>query len=176
MTEAEWLAAAEPEPMLRWLQGNGLISRHKLAVLFESFCECLRPLIANEPAPIILNWHDEDSQLAMTDAMQHISDAVLESIRMFRRKTGDCSLLAANIRDIFGNPFGHTTLNPSWLTSTILALGQQMYDSRDFSPMPILADALQDAGCDSGEMLNHCRGEGVHIRGCWVIDLLTGRK
>jgi hypothetical protein len=51
-----------------------------------------------------------------------------------------------------------------------------MYDSRDFSAMPILADALQDAGCDNTDILSHCRVEGwEHVRGCWVIDLLLGR-
>ncbi|AMV28155.1 hypothetical protein VT84_27360 [Gemmata sp. SH-PL17] len=42
--------------------------------------------------------------------------------------------------------------------------------------MPILADALQDAGCDNDDILSHCRGEGPHVRGCWVVDLLTNRK
>jgi hypothetical protein len=79
------------------------------------------------------------------------------------------------IRDILGNPFRPITIDPSWLTSTVVALAQQMYDSRDFSAMPILADALQDAGCDNEEILNHCRGEGVHVRGCWLVDLILGK-
>ncbi|HEV3386496.1 MAG TPA: hypothetical protein VG097_16855 [Gemmata sp.] len=87
------------------------------------------------------------------------------------RKT-HCDLL----RCIFGNPFRPITLNPSWLTSTVLALAQQMYESRDFSPMPILADALQDAACDNDEILNHCRHPGVHVRGCWCVDLLLDKK
>jgi hypothetical protein len=80
------------------------------------------------------------------------------------------------LRDIFGNPFRPVTLNPSWLTSTVLALAQQMYDSRDFSPMPILADALQDAGCDNEEILNHCRQPGEHVRGCFAVDLLLSKE
>ncbi len=80
------------------------------------------------------------------------------------------------IRDVFGNPFRPITLDPSWLTFTITTLARQMYESRDFSAMPILADALQDSGCEDPQILNHCRGEGVHVRGCFVIDLLTGRK
>jgi hypothetical protein len=47
-----------------------------------------------------------------------------------------------------------------------------MYEARDFSAMPILADALQDAGCDSDDILSHCRGDGPHVRGCWVVDLV----
>jgi hypothetical protein len=50
-----------------------------------------------------------------------------------------------------------------------------MYKSRDFTPMPILADALQDAGCDNAEILAHCRGDSPHIRGCWVVDLVLGK-
>src|SRR5262249_49402987 len=68
------------------------------------------------------------------------------------------------------------TLDPAWRTSTVVALASQMYDSRDFSAMPILADALQDAGCDNPDMLNHCRSDGVHVRGCWVVDLALGKE
>jgi hypothetical protein len=51
-----------------------------------------------------------------------------------------------------------------------------MYDSREFSAMPILADALQDAGCDSHDILDHCRGPGPHVRGCWVVDLVLAKE
>jgi hypothetical protein len=74
-----------------------------------------------------------------------------------------------------GNPFRPVTLNLSWLTSDVLALARQVYDSRDFSPMPVLADALQDAGCEEEAVLSHCRGDLVHVRGCWVVDLLLGK-
>ncbi|MBP3956137.1 hypothetical protein J8F10_12675 [Gemmata sp. G18] len=79
------------------------------------------------------------------------------------------------LRDIFGNPFRPITFSPSWRTDTVLALAAQMYSSRDFSAMPILADALQDAGSDSAEVLDHCRGPGPHVRGCWVVDLVLGK-
>ena len=79
-------------------------------------------------------------------------------------------------RDIFGNPFRPATLHPAWLTSTVVALARQMYESRDFGAMPILADALQDAGCDNDDILNHCRGPGPHVRGCWVVDLVLGKE
>ena len=84
--------------------------------------------------------------------------------------------LSELIRDIFGNPFRPVTFDSSWLTSTTVALAQQMYASRDFSAMPILADALQDAGCENEDILNHCREpNGVHTRGCWVVDLILGK-
>jgi hypothetical protein len=78
--------------------------------------------------------------------------------------------------DVFGNPFRPVVFDPEWLTSTVVALAGQMYESRDFSAMPILADALQDAGCNRDEALNHCRGDGPHARGCWVVDLLLGKE
>lgn len=80
------------------------------------------------------------------------------------------------IREIFGNPFRPVTLEPSWLTSTVVSLARQIYESRDFSAMPILADALQDAGCDNENILNHCRGGSGHVRGCFVVDLLLGKS
>jgi hypothetical protein len=79
-------------------------------------------------------------------------------------------------RDIFGNPFRPATVDPAWRTSTVVALARGMYESRDFGAMPILADALQDAGCDNEDILNHCRGPGPHIRGCWVVDLVLGKE
>ncbi len=80
------------------------------------------------------------------------------------------------LRDIFGNPFRPVPFSPSWRTSTAVALAAQMYESREFSAMPILGDALQDAGCDSADVLDHCRGEGPHVRGCWVVDLVLGKE
>ena len=80
------------------------------------------------------------------------------------------------VRDIFGNPFSPVVFDPEWRTSTAVALAKQMYDARDFSAMPILADALQDAGCDNDDILNHCRdANGVHVRGCWIVDLVLGK-
>ncbi len=67
----------------------------------------------------------------------------------------------------------------SWLTSTVTALAQKIYDERDFGLMPMLADALEEAGCDEAAILNHCREDGTgapHIRGCWVLDLLLERR
>ena len=80
------------------------------------------------------------------------------------------------MRDVFGNPFRPVAFAPQWHTDTAVALAREMYDSRDFSLMPILADALQDASCEDEAVLSHCRGEGPHVRGCWVVDLVLGRQ
>lgn len=80
------------------------------------------------------------------------------------------------LREIIGNPFRPFTLNPGWLTSTVVALAKQMYETRDFSAMPILADALQDVGCEDADLLAHCRGPGPHMRGCHAVDSLLKKK
>jgi hypothetical protein len=79
------------------------------------------------------------------------------------------------VRDIFGNPLHSPIANPSWLTSTVTNLAQAIYTDRAFDRMPILADALEDAGCTNQDILAHCRQPGEHVRGCWVVDLLLGK-
>jgi hypothetical protein len=81
------------------------------------------------------------------------------------------------LHDVFGPlPFREVAVGPGWLTSDVVSLARGIYDEKAFDRMPILADALQDAGCDNDEVLTHCRREGwEHVRGCWVIDLLLGR-
>jgi hypothetical protein len=81
------------------------------------------------------------------------------------------------IHDLFGNPLRRVTFDPAWRTDTAVSLARQMYESRDFFLMPILADALQDAGCEHGDILDHCRDpNGTHVRGCWVVDLVLGKQ
>ncbi|AWM37517.1 hypothetical protein GobsT_45060 [Gemmata obscuriglobus] len=77
---------------------------------------------------------------------------------------------------VFGLRGRTAALAPQWLTGTVVAIAADMYESRDFSAMPILADALQDAGCDRADILNHCRGPGPHVRGCWVVDLVLNKE
>jgi hypothetical protein len=103
---------------------------------------------------------------------------------------------AALLRDIFGNPFrpvatvrlgithwhvapdAHVVSPPwmEWNDGTIPRLARTIYDGRRFEDLPILADALEDAGCDNADILQHCRGPGPHTRGCWVVDLLLGKE
>jgi hypothetical protein len=82
---------------------------------------------------------------------------------------------AALCRDIFGNPFRPVAVDPAWLTSTVVSLAEGIYAERAFDRLPILADALMDAGCDNPDILEHCRGPGPHVRGCWVLDGVLGR-
>ncbi len=80
------------------------------------------------------------------------------------------------LRDIVGNPFRPTGVSPRWRTSNVVGLAQGIYDERAFDRLPILADALIDAGCDDEAILAHCRSGGPHVRGCWVVDLVLGRS
>ena len=78
--------------------------------------------------------------------------------------------------DLFPNPFRPVAFDPSWRTEAAVGLAGRMYESREFGVMPILADALEEAGCDSPDILTHCRGDGPHARGCWVVDLVLGNE
>jgi hypothetical protein len=80
------------------------------------------------------------------------------------------------LRDILGNPFRSITLDPAWLTPTVIRLAQTIYDDRAFDRLPDLADALHESGCDNDEILGHCRGPGPHVRGCWAVDMVLGKK
>jgi hypothetical protein len=87
-------------------------------------------------------------------------------------RAAQCHLL----RDIFGNPVRPATVKAAWLTPIVTALAHTIYDEPAFDRLPVLADALEEAGCDDEDLLTHCRHERVHARGCWVLDALTGRE
>ena len=81
------------------------------------------------------------------------------------------------IAEIFGNPFRSVAFDPAWRTSDALLLARGIYEERAFDGMPILADALQDAGCDSDDILGHLRdASATHVRGCWALDLVLGKE
>jgi hypothetical protein len=86
---------------------------------------------------------------------------------------------ATLLRDIIGNPYRALSLFPTvltWNDRTIPKIAAGIYEERAFGRMPILHDALLDAGCDDEDILAHCRAEGPHVRGCWVIDLILGKS
>ena len=80
------------------------------------------------------------------------------------------------LRDLFGNPFRPDGFDPRWRTADAVGLASVIYEDRAFDRLPLLADALSDAGCDSEDLLSHCRSEGPHVRGCWVVDLVLGKQ
>jgi hypothetical protein len=84
---------------------------------------------------------------------------------------------ATILRDIFSNPFRSVAFDPMWRTADVMLLANGIYEERAFDRMPILADALQDAGCDNADILGHCRDANApHVRGCWALDLVLGKE
>ena len=81
----------------------------------------------------------------------------------------------ALLRCVFGNPFRSVAFDLRWRTESALSLARTAYDTRNFSLLPILSDALEDAGCDHRGLLFHLRGNGPHVRGCWAVDAVLGR-
>ncbi len=84
--------------------------------------------------------------------------------------------LANLLRDVIGNPFRFITIDPRWQTSVVVDLAKAIENERSIDRMGILADALMDAGCDSENISAHCRADGPHVRGCWVVDLLLAKE
>jgi hypothetical protein len=110
-------------------------------------------------------WLDDIAR-SMFDIVSFNPDASEETENQVHR----CLLL-----DLF-NPFRPGDLDPRWQTSTVVDLARAIYDQDAFDRMPVLADALMDAGCDIDEIIVHCRQSGDHVRGCWVVDLLLARE
>jgi hypothetical protein len=115
------------------------------------------------------------SVYSVVDSLKLVTENALRSVEK-RSKSVEAAAQATLLRDIFGNPFRKVAFDKEWRTDTVVALARQMYESRDFSAMPILADALQEAGCENDDILSHCRGTGPHVRGCWVVDFVLGKE
>jgi hypothetical protein len=91
-----------------------------------------------------------------------------------QEQPAQCALL----REVVGPARPLPSIDPTWLAwngNTIPKLAQAIYEERRFADLPILADALEEAGCDHADILAHCRSGGAHVRGCWVVDLLLGK-
>jgi hypothetical protein len=80
------------------------------------------------------------------------------------------------IRCVCGSPFQRAILDPQWRTATVVAMARGIYEDRAFDRLPILADALMDAGCADEAILTHCRSDRPHARGCWVVDLVLEKR
>jgi hypothetical protein len=81
--------------------------------------------------------------------------------------------------ELFGNPFSPACLGPAWLAwedGAAVKLARAVYDGRRFDDMPVLADALEEAGCGDEEVVGHLRGPGLHTRGCHILDGILGLK
>jgi hypothetical protein len=223
MTEAEWLACEDPEPMLEFLRGKA--SDRKLRLFAVACCREISPYLKGERChrslevaeryadgkaseeerksalETVEEAHAIDqsasdvvaSTLECPDSLDHYTTDDVSSAAACvhatvstgaRDGSGEWqkqfainrSVQAALLRCILGPlSYRSTNLDQSWLTSTVTSLAQAIYTDRAFDRLPILADALEDAGCTNQDILAHCRGSGDHVRGCWVVDLLLGK-
>jgi hypothetical protein len=90
-----------------------------------------------------------------------------------KEQAGQCQM----IREVFGSMgFRTVRLDPSWLTAEAKNMAKAVYDECRFSDLSILADALAEAGCTNTDILNHCLQPDLHVRGCWVVDLVLGQQ
>ena len=100
-----------------------------------------------------------------------------------RARAAEALQQADLLRDAIGNPFCPTTTDPISRSPTVINLAEAAYDERvmpsgelDTERLAVLSDALEEARCDDADILDHLRGPGPHVRGCWVIDLLLGKS
>lgn len=232
MNEAEWLACADPMPMLERLRGSA--SDRKLKLFAVACCRRIDLLVVEdesrsaidlcevasdhevpEQQRMLAYWRSHGPVVEFAARQERVlSEAaaaaercieggleageILANVTTVAKRAANAETLARReggyvglsadgleplewqarlVRCLFG-PLGFRQLglDPSWLTSDVLALSQCIYDERTFDQLPILADALTDAGCGDEDILNHLRSDGPHVRGCWVIDLLLGKS
>jgi hypothetical protein len=202
MTEAEWLACDDPKPMLEFLQGKA--SDRKLRLLAVAFCRIAGELFAADRAlPALLSFVERLAEGEVVAALApsvpcgepnpsgelhpsliHPNASVsawnTASIVAFTdRQSNPLPLLAAVLRDSFGNPFRPRRFDPDWFVwneGTIRRLAQGIHEDRAYDRLPILGDALEDAGCADADILSHLRSPGPHVRGCWPLDLILGKQ
>lgn len=207
MTEAEWLACADSEPMLEFLRGK---ARDRKLRLFA--CHCVREYqrIMRRGANVEgltrgvelteryvdgLATREEwwegtrerfhfgpwKSEAALSEALAGVwtagGVAGWDQVSHYsdEQESAERQFLTQFVRDIFGNPFRPAAAAAAWLTSDVVRLAEGIYQNRAFDGLPILGDALEEAGCDGGDVLVHCRGPDPHVRGCWVVDLVLGK-
>jgi len=153
---------------------------------FEELSAAVQPIYEGYGMPLGIyenyNPHGavDDEQIAIIMALRTLDRPAVQQVisRLARSRKGrriQCGI----IRDIFGNPFRTTQSRRSWLswnTGTIPKLAETIYADRAFDRLPILADALEEAGCTDADILQHCRAPGPHVRGCWVVDLILGKS
>jgi hypothetical protein len=192
MKQRAWLTKSEdPYAMLNHLGER--VSRRK-AMLFA--CACVR-----RKKPALQDWEQQivdvaeryADGLATEDELKQAQGrsigvsgvawvvltkdywAAVEAAR-FAGEDEDEAMQCAYVRDVCGNPYRRVRFAAEWRTDAAVALAKVIYEDRDFEGMPLLGDALEDAGCVDVNILDHCRVPGPHIRGCWVVDLVLGKQ
>ncbi|QEL13800.1 hypothetical protein [Limnoglobus roseus] len=200
MTEAEWLACEVPR--LIWEELRGRCSSRKMRLWACGCCPLLCDLTANPVIGQVIRQAErmadgefteteaatiEDEMLALLSAIPYpqgeIAAWLLHPAGWKAARTIDCFLTpeqgppaTAVQRELFFCTFRPRTVDSSWLTPTVVTVAEGIYADLAFDRLPILADALQDAGCEDADILGHCRSDGPHVRGCWALDLVLGKE
>src|SRR5262249_13003468 len=126
--------------------------------------------------PIWLKWHPVTARNADDAANWTIRKACKFAGADIEKVGWDQVVL---LREIGGNPFRRKRVPSAvlaWNEGLVPRLASEIYEERLFARMPILGDALEDAGCTDAEILGHCHDLGPHVRGCWVLDLILGKE
>ena len=178
MCRASW-HLVEEECNRRALEGSenyadGAISRSEFeerwrSTRFEPAIHCEWVCDAAGSAERLANWSPLNERDRAALAEFHLQNS--NETRSVITSQGYHMAMDVLDFDFFGSEF-----RPEWRTSTVVALAREIYYSRDHAMMPVLADALEDAGCDDERVLGHCRGPGLHVRGCWVVDCVLGKE
>ena len=126
------------------------------------------------------NFHIDAHYRAVCEAMR-AADSVLPCLaeEVGGESVRQSLCLPDLLREVFGNPFCWKLVDPAWLEANDGAarrLAETIYEARSFELLPILGDALEDAGCNDDALLGHLRGPGPHVRGCWALDLVLGKE
>jgi hypothetical protein len=153
---------------------DGAISQDQLVAIwretrFEPVVYCEWACAAAGPAEGLANWGKVGEQDEAALVAFHATFATKDRRVWWSRELDF-------VMDVLDFAYCGAVLSPEWRTETVIALAAGIYNERGFDRMPILADALHEAGCDNDNILNHCRGDGPHVRGCWVVDLVLGRE
>jgi hypothetical protein len=190
MDEEQWRTCADSDQMLGYLLQSGKASERKRRLFTVASYRRLWHLFTDERSRKAVEVSEEyadgfasrEDVEAAWDAAEAATAGGLDphmAIYLALRQPDELEAGCHLLRCIFGNPFRPVILSPAWLTwhsGLVVSMAQRMYESRDFLDMPILADALEEAGCQDPDILGHCRSGGQHVRGCWLIDLLLGKS
>jgi hypothetical protein len=189
MTEVDWLACADPKPMLAFLKRKASTRKFRLfaAELWRRRAGKLRTLAdlrkAVEAAEAMADGlrkrkRGDDKWIVLGVHASLVATRTSEIVAGLSGKGHVGAAAQADLlRELF-NPFGPRAAKSEWLKGNdwaALELAQVIYEERAFDRLPILGDALEDAGCAEERVLEHCRAPGPHQRGCWVVDLVLGK-
>jgi hypothetical protein len=157
---------------------SALSSAHQSAIDAANEAEFKLTLVEDEDAPLECAALDVVSMIAEEDDAHYVVDLAADTLRshLFTSRWREVEQVQLKLlHDIFGNPFREVIVDPAWRTPAVSGLALSIYDEHSYEHLPILADALEEAGCTNADILNHCRQPGEHVRGCWVLDLILGK-